>query len=75
MFYIYIYVYVFYGSCAMRFGSCLDFVIGSCGSFALAFMLQSFDFHVCLLLSVCLELSTIMFMNNVLQNPCNAGMV
>ena len=25
-------VYVYCGSCAMRFGLCLDFVIGSCGS-------------------------------------------
>ena len=49
-----IYVYVYYGSCAMRFGLCLDFVIGSCGYSTLANAMQSFDSMFPLsLLSVC----------------------
>ena len=49
-----IYVYVYYGSCAMRLGLCLDFVIGSCGYSTLANAMQSFDSMFPLsLLSVC----------------------
>ena len=71
-----IYVYIYYGSCAMRFGLCLDFVIGFCGYSTFANAMQSFDSMFPSSLFVFVEnFSTIMFMNHVLQNPCNAGMV
>ena len=71
-----IYVYVYCGSCAMRFGLCLDFVIGSCGSSFLQMycnpltLMFAPSFIQCLLRDL-----NFMFRNNVLQHPCNAGMV
>ena len=70
-----VYVYVYYGSCAMRFGLCLDFVIGSCGSSLQMYcnpltLMFAPSFVECLLRDL-----NFMFRSNVLQNPCIAGMV
>ena len=77
--YIYIYMYMFTmvpARCVLDYVWILGFCHWILRSFSLANVLQSFDSYVCPSFVECLLRDlNFMFRDNVLQNPCNAGMV
>ena len=73
---VYIYVYVYCGSCATRFGLCLDFVIGSCESLLLQMYGKPLTLMFAPLFVECLLRDlNFMFRDNVFAEPlqCRNG--